>query len=231
MARAAAWHNPLARATSTLVTTANLPAPGAPGISVGVMWLEPVVLEGSVIRHEPLGEEHAAALWQVSDDQEIYRYKPYSLHSEAELREHIRKALQLHATGTRLAFATILKESGQPVGSSGYFAADAEHRRLEIGGTWVAPPWQRTVINTESKYLLLRHAFETLGCNRVEFKTDSLNEKSRAALKRIGAVEEGIFRNHMIMPSGRLRHSAYYSIIASEWPNVRERLLAFMERR
>jgi N-acetyltransferase len=192
------------------------------------MWLEPVVLEGSVIRHEPLSEAHASALWAVSQDAEIYRHKPYVIGSEAEMRAHIRKALDLHAGGTRLAFATILEESGQPVGSSGYFAADAEHRRLEIGGTWVAPPWQRTVINTESKYLLLCHAFETLGCIRVEFKTDSLNEKSRTALARIGAVEEGTFRNHMVMPSGRLRHSVYYSIIDGEWPRVKERLQTLM---
>jgi RimJ/RimL family protein N-acetyltransferase len=95
---------------------------------------------------------------------------------------------------------------------------------VEIGWTWVARRWQRTVMNTEAKYLLLRHAFETLGCVRVELKTDSLNERSRAAILRIGAREEGIFRNHMITASGRIRHSVYFSIIDSEWPAVRARL-------
>lgn len=195
------------------------------------MWLEPVILEGTYIRLEPLSEAHAADLWSVSADPEIYKHKPYLLQSEEDMRAFVRKAQRLHAEGTRLAFATILKDLGRPVGSSGYFAADEEHRRLEIGGTWVAPPWQRTVINTESKFLLLRHAFETLGCIRVEFKTDALNEKSRNALVRIGATQEGIFRNHMVMPSGRLRNSAYYSIIDSEWPAVKERLTQLMAPR
>jgi RimJ/RimL family protein N-acetyltransferase len=98
---------------------------------------------------------------------------------------------------------------------------DCANRRVEIGWTWLSLNWQRTAANTEAKYLMLRHAFETWGCIRVEFKTDSLNEKSRAALLRIGAKEEGIFRNHMMTSTGRLRHSVYYSIIDSEWPKVR----------
>jgi RimJ/RimL family protein N-acetyltransferase len=117
------------------------------------------------------------------------------------------------------------------VGSTGYLNIDRQHRRLEIGGTWIAPEWQRTACNTEAKLLQLTHAFETLGCNRVEFKTDSLNERSRAALLRIGATEEGTFRNHMVMPDGRLRHSVYFSVIESEWPRVRVRLEALLERK
>jgi RimJ/RimL family protein N-acetyltransferase len=194
------------------------------------MWIEPVVLDGRHVRLEPLMPEHAAALWAVSDDFEIYRYKPYHLHSEADLRLLIEKYRQVHGAGGGLTFATIDKRSGRPVGSSGYHAADAQHRRLEVGGTWVAPPWQRTPINTEAKLLMLGHAFETLGCLRVEFKTDSLNTKSRTALTRIGAVEEGTFRNHMVMPDGRIRHSVYFSITAEEWPAVRERLEQFLAR-
>lgn len=194
------------------------------------MWIEPVVLEGRHIRLEPLTEAHAPALWAVSDDFELYRYKPYHLHSEAELRRLIAHYQGVHAAGGGLTFATIERSSGRPVGSSGYHAADAQHRRLEIGGTWVAPPWQRSPINTEAKLLMLRHAFETLGCLRVEFKTDSLNAKSRTALTRIGAVEEGIFRNHMVMPDGRIRHSVYFSITAEEWPAVQARLETLLDR-
>lgn len=194
------------------------------------MWIEPVVLEGRHIRLEPLAPEHAPALWAVSGDFELYRFKPYVLHSEDDLRRFIAKSHQSHVAGGGLTFATIERGSGRPVGSSGYHNADAEHRRVEIGGTWVAPPWQRTPINTEAKYLMLRHAFETLGCLRVEFKTDSLNLKSRTALTRIGAVEEGIFRNHMVMPDGRIRHSAYFSIVAEEWPAVKARLAGMLTR-
>jgi RimJ/RimL family protein N-acetyltransferase len=122
------------------------------------------------------------------------------------------------------------RASGLSIGSSSYFAADAAHRRLEIGGTWVTPSRQRTAVNTEAKYLMLRHAFEALGCLRVEFKTDRLNETSRRALERIGAVEEGVFRNHMVMPDGRIRDSVYYSIIEREWPAVKAKLEAFLAR-
>ena len=120
------------------------------------------------------------------------------------------------------------KASGQAIGSTRYGNIDRTHHRVEIGWTWVAPAWQRSVVNTEVKYLLLRHAFETLSCIRVELKTDSLNERSRAAILRIGAREEGTFRNHMITSSGRIRHTVYFSIVDSEWPAVRSRLQSLM---
>lgn len=188
------------------------------------MWIRPVTLEGRFIRLEPLTPAHAAALWAVSSDPEIYRFKPYRLQGEDDMRRFIARAEQNLASGEGLGFATIDRASGEPVGSSSYFASDAQHRRVEIGGTWVIPPRQRTPINTEAKLLMLRHAFETLGCLRVEFKTDRLNTRSRRALERIGAVEEGTFRNHMLMPDGRIRDSVYFSIIASEWPAVEARL-------
>jgi RimJ/RimL family protein N-acetyltransferase len=118
------------------------------------------------------------------------------------------------------------KKRGRVIGSTRYANIDRAHRRVEIGWTWVARAWQRTAVNTEAKYLLLRHAFETLGCIRVELKTDSLNAQSRAAILRIGAREEGIFRNHMITASGRIRHTVYFSITDAEWPEVKSRLEA-----
>ena len=194
------------------------------------MWIEPVSLEGRYIRLEPIGPQHAAALWAVSGDAEIYRFKPYALHSEDDLRGFIAKAERAHARGEGMSFVTIDRASSLPVGSSSYLAADQANRRLEIGATWVTPARQRTPINSEAKLLMLTHAFETLGCLRVEFKTDRLNEKSRRALERIGAVEEGIFRSHMVMPGGRIRDSVYFSIIASEWPAVKARLEGFVAR-
>ena len=194
------------------------------------MKIEPVVLEGRHVRLEPLSSEHATALWAVSDDPEIYRFKPYVLRCEEDLRRFIGVTRAELDAGRGLSFATILKETGAPVGSSSFAAADLAHRRIEIGGTWVTPPRQRTPINTEAKYLMLRHAFESLGCLRVEFKTDSLNTKSRNALLRIGAVEEGTLRNHMVMPDGRSRHSVYYSIIAGEWPAAKARLEDMLAR-
>jgi N-acetyltransferase len=194
------------------------------------MTMEPVVLEGRYVRMEPLTAGHAAALWAVSDDPELYRYKPYVLRSEDDLRRFIAVAERQHAAGVGLSLATIARATNTIVGSSSFSSADWPHRRIEIGGTWVTPAHQRTPINTEAKYLMLRHAFETLGLLRVEFKTDSLNTKSRAALLRIGATEEGIFRNHMVMPDGRSRHSVYFSIIDSEWPAVKARLEGFLRR-
>ena len=194
------------------------------------MWIEPVTLEGRHIRLEPISPAHAPSLWAVSGDPELYRFKPHVLRCEDDMRGFIARLQRAHAAGEGLGFATIDRASGCPVGSSSYFAADAQHRRLEIGGTWVTPTRQRTPVNTEAKYLMLRHAFEGLGCLRVEFKTDRLNEKSRRALVRIGATEEGVFRSHMVMPDGRIRDSVYYSIVAGEWPAVRARLEALLAR-
>jgi RimJ/RimL family protein N-acetyltransferase len=141
-----------------------------------------------------------------------------------DMRAYIEEALLAQASGTALPFATVEQASGRVIGSTRYANIEATHRRLEIGWTWIAPRWQRTAVNTEAKYLMLRHAFETLGCQRVEFKTDSLNERSRNAILRLGAKEEGTFRNHMIAYTGRVRHSVYFSIIETEWPEVKARL-------
>jgi len=137
---------------------------------------------------------------------------------------YIATALDEQSRGVSLPFALIEKAVGRAIGSTRYGNIDRAHRRVEIGWTWLAPAWQRTAANTEAKYLLLKHAFETLGCIRVELKTDSLNERSRAAILRIGAREEGTFRNHIITASGRIRHTVYFSILDSEWPDVKSRL-------
>jgi RimJ/RimL family protein N-acetyltransferase len=129
-----------------------------------------------------------------------------------------------------MPFATVEAATGRPIGSSRYMNIVLEHRRLEIGWTWLAPPWQRTGANREAKLLMLTHAFEVLGCRRVEFKTDSTNEASRTALLGIGATFEGIFRKHMVMPGDGVRHSAWYSVVDDEWPAVKTRLEESLRR-
>jgi RimJ/RimL family protein N-acetyltransferase len=191
--------------------------------------MEPVTLEGRRVHLEPLALEHVPRLAEVALDPAIWQWTIARPTSEADLRAWAETALAARATGTEFPFATIEASTGRPIGSSRFMNIVPEHRRLEIGWTWVAPAWQRTGANREAKLLMLGHAFDTLGCRRVEFKTDSLNEPSRTALLGIGARFEGIFRNHMVMPDGRMRHSAYYSVIDDEWPAVRaglERSLA-----
>ena len=195
------------------------------------MDIHPVTLEGRLVRLEPLSLAHHAGLCEVAFDDEIWRYTTSRMKTPGDLREYIETAVRWQSEGTALPFATMDKESNRAVGSTRFANIDRDNRHLEIGWTWIARDFQRTYVNTEAKYLMLSHAFETLGCLRVEFKTDSLNEKSRRALLRIGATEEGTFRNHMIMPDGRIRHSVYYSITDSEWPAVKARLNEKLSRK
>jgi N-acetyltransferase len=188
------------------------------------MKVEPVVLEGRHVRLEPLARAHCAGLCEVGLDQQLWRWIPVPVQTPEQMAEYVETALKEQASGVALPFAQIEKATGRVIGSTRYGNIERVHRRVEIGWTWVSLAWQRTAVNTESKYLLLRHAFETLGCMRVELKTDSLNAKSRAAILRIGAREEGTFRNHMITSSGRIRHTVYFSIVDAEWPDVRSRL-------
>ena len=153
------------------------------------------------------------------------------IRTREEMKSYIGTALKWQEQGTALPFVIIDNASGKIVGSTRYANVDHDNRRLEIGWTWIASPWQRTAINTEAKFLLLLHAFEVLGCNRVEFKTDSINQQSRSALLRIGAKEEGILRNHMITPLGQIRHSVYFSVILEEWPGVKQKLSAIVQRK
>lgn len=192
--------------------------------------LAPVTLDGRIVRLEPLELAHVPALAEVGLDAPIWQWTLAWPRSEADLRDWAQAAIRSHDAGTELPFVTLEASTGRPIGSSRYLNIVLEHRRLEIGWTWLAPPWQRTGANREAKLLMLRHAFETLGCRRVEFKTDSLNEPSRRALLGIGATFEGIFRNHMVMPDGRMRHSAYYSVIDDEWPAVKAALERSIDR-
>jgi len=188
------------------------------------MIVAPVTLEGRHVRLEPLSQAHHAGLTAIGLDEELWRWIPTPVRTPEEMSAYIATALEEQARGVSLPFAQIEKSSGRAIGCTRYGNIDRTHHRVEIGWTWVAPEWQRTGVNTEAKYLLLRHAFETLGCIRVELKTDSLNEKSRNAILRIGAKEEGTFRNHMITASGRTRHTVYFSILNSEWPAVKASL-------
>ncbi len=189
------------------------------------MGIDAVTLEGRHVRLEPLSQRHHSDLCAVGLDETIWRWNPfYVLRTPDDMRAYIAAAQRQHADGVALAFATICKDAARVVGSTRFCNLDAANRHLEIGSTWIAPPWQRTAVNTEAKYLMLRHAFEVLGCIRVEFKTDSLNERSRNAILRLGAQQEGILRNHMVTHTGRFRHSVYFSVIEAEWPAVKARL-------
>jgi RimJ/RimL family protein N-acetyltransferase len=190
------------------------------------MVIAPVLLHGRYVGLEPLTPEHTAQLADVGLEDDLWKWIPIPVRTAEEMSAYVQTALNEQAAGFALPFALIEKSSGRAVGSTRYGNIDRVHHRVEIGWTWVARPWQRTAINTEAKYLLLRHAFETLRCIRVELKTDSLNDRSRAAIFRIGARQEGIFRNHMITASGRIRHTVYFSIVDSEWPEVKARLEA-----
>lgn len=190
----------------------------------GRAWVEPAILEGTHVRLEPMSLDHLAGLTQVGLDAEIWRWMPMFVQAPTDMRTLVEQALAEAEAGTMVPFTTIERATGKPVGSTRYLSIVPQHRRLEIGWTWLAPAWQHSPVNTEAKLLMLQHAFEKLGALRVEFKTDALNEKSRTALLKIGAVEEGVFRNHMVMPGGRRRDSAYYSVIEEEWPRVHQYL-------
>lgn len=188
--------------------------------------LQPVTLEGRFVRLEPLTLAHLDQLCEIALDEDLWRWTTNQVRTCDELREYIEAALQGQQQGTALPFATIERASGRAIGSTRYGNVELRDRRVEIGWTWVGRPWQRTAVNTEAKYLMLRYAFETLGCIRVELKTDALNERSRRAIQRIGAKEEGLLRQHMITASGRLRDTVYFSVIDREWPEVKTALEA-----
>jgi RimJ/RimL family protein N-acetyltransferase len=187
-------------------------------------WVEPVVLEGARVRLEPLRRDHLDDLRLVAFEEPIWRWTLMGPQDEAGLVRWVEAALESQEAGTERPFATIDRASGRAVGSSRFMSIVPEHRRLEIGWTWIGTAFQRTGANREAKLLQLTHAFEVLGANRVEFKAHARNAPSRNALLGIGATFEGVFRRHVIMPDGSIRDSAYYSVISPEWPAVKARL-------
>lgn len=193
-------------------------------------WVEPVVLDGRIVRLEPLSLDHLDDLAQVGFEGDLWRWTVTQPMDITGLRAWLDAALATAETGSEMPFATVDQASGRAVGSTRFMSIVPEHKRLEIGWTWVGLGHQRTGANREAKLLQMTHAFETLGANRVEFKTDSLNEKANRGLLGIGATFEGTFRNHMVMPGGRLRHSNYYSVISDEWPAVKASLQGKLDR-
>ena len=193
------------------------------------MEVHPIVLNGRIVRLEPLSESHVPDLTLSAQDESIWQFMVYGrIRTEDQMRAWILDLLEKQREGTDLPFAVISHRSGKAVGATRYLDICPENRSLEIGGTWYSPACQRTGVNTESKYLLLEHAFIELGCVRVQFKTDSRNERSKRAIERLGAVCEGILRNHMILPDGYIRDSVIYSITDTEWPSVKDRLETFL---
>jgi RimJ/RimL family protein N-acetyltransferase len=188
--------------------------------------IAPITLEGRLARLEPLTIHHVESLWTLAQDSEIWRWTGTRISSPDEARSYVETALRWREQGTGLPFVIRHRPDGELAGSTRYGNIVPEHRRLEIGWTWLARRWHRTGLNRECKLLLLEYAFETLKYNRVEIKTDVLNTVSRKAIEGIGAKQEGILRRHMITPDGRVRDTVYYSIIAGEWPEVKQRLQA-----
>lgn len=195
------------------------------------MEVKPVVLTGKHVRLEPMTEAHALGLAEIGAGQTFWDFMLYgNINTVDDMRNWVKDILSRAEKGTDLPFVAIHLASGRVAGATRYLNIVPKDRGLEIGGTWYGSEFQRTPVNTECKYLLLQHAFETLGCIRVQFKTDLRNERSQKAIERIGAVKEGVLRNHMILPDGRYRHSVFYSILDTEWIGVKKRLEEMMER-
>jgi len=187
-----------------------------------------LVLEGAVVRLEPLRSDHVDAFWEVAKDSldDIFKWIPYAMKAREDFVRLVDQAFDEQKRGVSVVFATVARDTNRVVGSTRFMNIDRANRRVEIGSTWIAPAWQRTAINTEAKYLMMRHAFETWNCLRVELKTDALNERSRNAILRLGAQQEGIFRKHVLTWTGRVRDSVYFSVIDTEWPAVKQGLEA-----
>jgi N-acetyltransferase len=195
-----------------------------------VAFVEPVTLEGRHVLLSPMmrarADAIAAALGEAAADGSMWESKVTTIPRPEGARAYVDVALGELDAGVSMPFVTIDRASGRTVGSTRYMSIEAPHRRLEIGTTWIGKSFQRTAINTEAKYLMLRHAFETLRCIAVDLRTHEKNLQSRVAIERLGAKFDGLLRNHRIMPDGGLRNTATYSIIDSEWPEVKARLEA-----
>ena len=195
--------------------------------------LTPFTLEGRDVRLDPLRAEHARTLWNLAKDHlaDLFQWIPYKLESLEDFTALTRYILDEQKRGVSLPFVTVKRQSNQIVGTTRFMNMDLPNRKVEIGSTWIAPAWQRTVINTEAKYLMLCHAFEVWKCSRVELKTDAMNQRSRNAILRLGAKEEGTLRKHMITWTGRQRDSVYFSILDNEWCGVKASLEAKLARK
>jgi N-acetyltransferase len=198
----------------------------SPSLPQPVFDISPVVLEGQLVRLEPLTLEHYDEMVQVALDPSIWRWTQRRLMKAQDVREFIEIGLAEAAAGTSMPWATRIKLDGRLAGSTRFMDIVAPHRTLEIGGTWLNPAFHRTGINVEAKYLQLRHAFEAMGARRVSLKTHHANLKSQNAIRALGATHEGVFRNHLVHSDGSARHSHWFSIIAEEWPEVKARLAA-----
>src|ERR1700722_9093133 len=183
----------------------------------------PVTIAGRVVRLEPIRREHAELFWQIAKDdlENIFEWIPYRMKTPEDFERVVEKALAEQERGESVVFATYERESGRIIGSTRFMNIDRVNRRVEIGSTWIAPAWHRTAVNTEAKFLMLKHAFEVWQCMRVELKTDALNQRSRNAILRLGAKEEGTLRKHLITWTGRVRDTVYFSILDTEWPEVK----------
>ena len=195
------------------------------------LWITPLTLTGKVVRLEPLSEAHVAGLAEAGRDASIWKYMLYGdMRGEDSMTAWVQDILSHQAQGTDLPFTVFHQASSRIIGATRYMEMRPPHRSLEIGGTWYSTEFQRTSVNTESKYLLLKYAFEGLKCIRVQFKADARNERSLRAIERLGAVREGVLRNHYVLQDGTFRDSVYYSILDREWPGVKVHLEAKLKR-
>jgi N-acetyltransferase len=194
-------------------------------------WIERVTLQGKYVRLEPISEAHIDGLAEIGIGHEFWKFMLYgAMNTKDDFRFFVTDLLEKEKAGTDLPFVAIHLPSGKIAGCTRYLNIMPKDKGLEVGGTWYGLDFQRTPVNTECKYLLFSHAFETLKCIRLQLKTDSLNTRSQTAIERIGAKKEGILRNHMITPEGRIRHSVFYSVINTEWGDVKKRLEEMMKK-
>ena len=194
-------------------------------------WVEPVTLQGKYVRLEPMTVAHVPGLAEIGIGQSFWDFMLYgNIQTEADMRNWVLDILSRAEKGTDLPFVVIHLASGRVAGATRYLNIMPKDRGLEIGGTWYGSDFQRTPVNTDCKYLLLSHAFETLKCIRVQLKTDKRNERSQKAIERLGAKKEGILRNHMILLDGKYRDSVFYSILDAEWVDVKKNLEEMMAK-
>lgn len=189
-----------------------------------------MTLAGKHVVLEPLRREHTKELWPAASDREVWAYMLHDVGSQSDLERWVTGRVQAGELGTALPFLQRDARTGFAFGSTSIFDVDAAHRTMEVGHTWIGPSHRRTAANTEAKLLVLGHCFEALGAIRVQLKTDARNARSQQAIERLGAVREGTWRHHRLLPDGHRRDSVVYSILEHEWPGVKARLRGLLER-